>query len=206
MKTYHNSNQNNQKQPKNKKGLIAVVASLALIIIALAIVLPITLSGNDNPQQVVPGPGPDLPSSTDPVTYVSPLEESSVTNEYSMDTLVHSATLKRWMTHNGVDFKAEKGSKVRAIADGKVESVTNTNLDGNVIVISHDNGLVSIYKSLGEDIPVEEGDTVKAGDVIGYVDVTMMTEMQDGAHLHLEMTLDGKQVNPMDYLSMGDEK
>lgn len=198
METYHSK----QKQPKNKKGIIAGIVTLAVIIIALAIILPLTLK--PKPATVIPDP--DVPVTNDPITYVSPLEESSVLKEYNMDTLVHSATLKRWMTHNGVDLKAEKGSKVRAIADGKVEQVLNTNLDGNVVVISHKDGLVSIYKSLGEDITVEEGATVKAGDVIGYVDVSMMTEMSDGAHLHLEMTLNGNPVNPMDYLNIGDEK
>lgn len=195
MKTYHS------KKPANKKGIIATVASLAVVIIALAIALPLLLRNRSSVDPV-----PDVPATTDPVVYVSPLEQESLGKEFSVEELQYSKTLKNWRTHRGVDFMAEVGNNVRAIYDGKVENVSSTNLDGYTVTISHADGLVSVYKSLGEDIKVEVGDTVKAGDVIGTVGATMLTEEADGPHLHLEMTLNGNYVNPLDYISSGAEK
>ncbi|MBQ8716578.1 MAG: M23 family metallopeptidase, partial [Clostridia bacterium] len=60
----------------------------------------------------------------------------------------------------------------------------------------------TIYKNLSVTLPdsVKVGAAVKAGDVIGTIGESAMVEIADEPHLHLEMTVNGLQVDPTDYL------
>lgn len=132
-------------------------------------------------------------------TYSAPLVDYTVGKEASLTKLVYSSTLNQWRTHNGVDLMTSAGAEVKCIAGGKVEKVQETTLEGVVVTISHENGVVSIYKGLS-DVSVKEGDALTGGTVIGKVAENMMTEQNDGAHLHFEMTKDGKLVDPAAFL------
>ncbi|MCH5164699.1 MAG: M23 family metallopeptidase [Clostridiales bacterium] len=189
------------KEKKNRKSLLALIIGFVLIAIAIIITLCVTLSGpsQDVGGNVIP------PNNEQTEQYVMPLSEYTMGQDFS-DKLVYNQTLKQWRTHNGVDFIAEKGTPVMAILGGTVKSIENTTLEGTVITIEQSDGIITIYKSLSADVNVEEGATVKAGDVIGSVDVTMATEKKEGAHLHLEMKKDGAYLSPLDYLPDGSDK
>ena len=73
---------------------------------------------------------------------------------------------------------------------------------GNVVKLNVGNGMVVVYASLQNDIPVKVGDVVKKGDVIGKVGNTAKSEASDGAHLHLEVWLDDQNVDPSLYLDL----
>ena len=73
-----------------------------------------------------------------------------------------------------------------------------TTLEGTVITINHDNGITSVYKSLGS-ASVEAGARVAKGDAIGVAG-TMLTEIGDGVHVHLEMRSAGALVDPLEYV------
>ena len=121
-------------------------------------------------------------------TFMSPVAEYTLGMDYSRDSeyvLVFKKTLNEWSVHNGVDFLAEEGAAVVAICDGTVTSVRNEYGMGNIVEITHADGLVSSYFSLGDDIEVEEGDKVKKGDKIGSVSTSAAYECAEGAHLHL---------------------
>ena len=189
------------KEKRNRKSLLALIIGFALIAVAIIITLCVTLSGasQDVGGNVIP------PNNEQTEQYVMPLSEYTMGQDFS-DKLVYNQTLKQWRTHNGVDFMAEKGTAVMAILGGTVKSIENTTLEGTVITIEQSDGIITIYKSLNADVKVEEGATVKAGDVIGSVDVTMATEKKEGAHLHLEMKKDGVFISPLDYLPDGSDK
>ena len=121
---------------------------------------------------------------------------------YSRGKYYIKKTLNEWSVHNGVDFLAEEGAAVVAICDGTVTSVRNEYGMGNIVEITHADGLVSSYFSLGDDIEVSEGDKVKKGDKIGSVSTSAAYECAEGAHLHLEMKKDGKFVNPANYFDI----
>lgn len=189
------------KEKKDKKNLMALIIGIVLIACAIIITLCVTLSGQtqDVGGNVVP------PVNEQTEKYVMPMEQFTLGQGFS-DDLVFNQTLEQWRTHNGVDFIAEKGTKVMAILGGKVVDVENTTLEGTVVTIEQSDGVIAIYKSLSSEVSVKSGDTVKAGDVIGKVDVTMSTEKKVGAHLHLEMKKNGEFISPLDYLPYSSDK
>lgn len=145
------------------------------------------------------------PNKVEKPTFVAPIANYTVGMDYSRDSeyvLVFKKTLNEWSVHNGVDFIAEEGTDVVAISDGVVTSVRNEYGMGNIVEITHADGVVSSYSSLGDEIDVKEGDKVKKGDKIGSVSTSAAYECAEGAHLHLEVKKDGKYVNPANYFEI----
>ena len=98
--------------------------------------------------------------------------------------------------HTGVDFKVNVGSTVRAFKYGKVTFAGWDGAYGYKVVISHINGLQSVYAHLSK-ISVKRGQTVEAGKKIGK---SGRTGNATGPHLHFEIIKNGVQVNPVPYL------
>ena len=136
------------------------------------------------------------------VTPYMPVLNATIYKEYCGDKLTYNSTLKQWETHNAIDFQVANGSSVYSILDGVVEKVYTNVLEGTVVVISHDNGLVSTYGSLDSDASVSVGDKVSRGDEIGVVSSSATAESDAGAHLHFSMTDNGVKVDPASYLSI----
>lgn len=126
--------------------------------------------------------------------------EGEILREYAKEELVYSATLDEWITHNGIDIKAEKTSVVKASADGKVKSIKNDPRYGLTVVIEHANGFSSVYSNLLTAEFIEEGETVKQGQTIATVGNTATFEIADESHLHFEILKDNVQVDPELYL------
>lgn len=135
----------------------------------------------------------------EPSTWVWPVK-GELERDYAIETLSYDVTMKDWRTHDGIDILAEQGEVVRSAADGKVESITKDDLYGTTVVINHGMGIKSTYSNLAETPTVKEGDSVKAGDVIGSVGSTAICEVSQGSHIHVAMSKDGKSVNPTKYL------
>lgn len=138
------------------------------------------------------------------ITFISPIENPTLVEDFS-DTMVWSATLKRYESHKAIDYFAEEGTSVMAVYDGEVESVENDVIKGITVTINHGDGLKTIYNSLGEDVNVTVGDKVLKGQVIGSVSVSNRQEYKEGAHLHFEVSLNGEKVNPLKYLDVSDK-
>lgn len=128
--------------------------------------------------------------------YFMPLS-GEVIREFSVDTLIYDKTMDDWRTHNGVDISCAVGDEVKAIAAGTVESVIDDKLQGNVIIISHDGGLKSIYCGLAPNTTMAEGMAVEQGQVIGTAGNTMKTESLLEPHLHLAVMKDGDYIDPL---------
>ena len=106
-------------------------------------------------------------------------------------------TTGSWQTHNGTDIAAEMGTEVYAVSGGEIVSVTNDPLWGVTVVLDHHNGFTTKYCSLGADLPVQQGDKVDSGDVIGNIGGTADIESSAPSHLHIEMTHNGKFIDPL---------
>lgn len=123
-----------------------------------------------------------------------------VTCVFSMDELVESKTFGDWRTHSGVDLAAELGETVCVIADGTVSAIIEDPMMGQTVVVSHANGYASSYSNLDAQVLCAVGDSLKLGDVIGTVGNTAVAELLEPSHLHLELTLDNEQIDPMSVL------
>lgn len=97
--------------------------------------------------------------------------------------------------HNGIDFGAPYGTEVLATADGSVIFAGWNSGYGKMVIISHGNGLTTLYAH-NSKILVKKGDKVKRGQVISKVG---NTGRSTGPHLHYEIKLNGKRVNPNKY-------
>lgn len=139
-----------------------------------------------------------------PISFVMPVENATDIGEYS-EQMVFSSTMNRFTAHLAIDFFAPEGTDVVAVADGTVEKVETTLLQGTTIVINHGNGLKTIYNSLADGESVALGKTVKKGEAIGKVSVTNRQESKEGAHLHFQVEENGEIIDPAKYLQL-DEK
>ncbi|WP_298031497.1 M23 family metallopeptidase [uncultured Dysosmobacter sp.] len=105
------------------------------------------------------------------------------------------AQLEKMRFHSGIDIPAPEGEVILAAADG---TVTETGFDashGNYLVIDHGDGLQTLYAHC-RNVDVQEGDPVKAGEMLGAVG---KTGMATGPHLHFEVRQDGEIQNPVAY-------
>lgn len=99
--------------------------------------------------------------------------------------------------HAGLDISADRGTPVHATADGTVESAGYNGGYGNSILIDHGFGISTRYGHLS-GYAISVGQTVKRGQVIGYVGSTGHTT---GPHLHYEILLNGEPINPLRLLA-----
>ena len=97
--------------------------------------------------------------------------------------------------HSGVDIGASYGATVIAADSGTVITAGWVSGYGNCIVISHGNGVSTLYGHLSS-IAVSSGQSVSQGQTIGYVG---STGNSTGPHLHWEVTVNGERQNPLNY-------
>lgn len=96
--------------------------------------------------------------------------------------------------HKGVDFAAPSGTPIYAAGDGTIEKLGPYSSYGNYIRIRHSGGIRTAYAHMkGFKSGLKSGSRVKQGQVIGYVGTTGRST---GPHLHYEVMMSGKQVNP----------
>ncbi len=143
-------------------------------------------------------PEPEKPKAT---SFVAPLV-GAVAKGHSLEMPVFSATLNEWRVHTGIDIEAEADSPVYAGADGTVTNVFYDNYYGKSVEVTHPDGIVSVYSNLdGDTIAVKVGDSVKTGAKLGTIGDTSLTELADEPHLHFSVKVNGKAVNPLDYIT-----
>ncbi|MDD3653837.1 MAG: M23 family metallopeptidase [Desulfotomaculaceae bacterium] len=95
--------------------------------------------------------------------------------------------------HNGIDIAAPVGSPVRAVLDGKVKRLGESQTLGKYVLLEHVQGSFTLYGGLSR-YTVSDGQSVKAGDNIGEVGITSDVS---GGVLHFELREDNKLVDPL---------
>ncbi len=100
--------------------------------------------------------------------------------------------------HYGIDIVADKNEAIKATLDGTVIFSSWTLETGYTIGIQHANDLVSIYKH-NSTLLKNVGSPVKAGEAIAIIGETGF--LSTGTHLHFELWLDGKPVNPLEFIA-----
>lgn len=98
--------------------------------------------------------------------------------------------------HSGVDFGGGYGAPVYAAGSGTVIAASTRGGYGNCVIIDHGNGLSTVYGHLSR-IMVSEGQTVTSHQRVGSIGASGLAT---GPHLHFEVRIGGRAVNPMGYL------
>ncbi|MBQ7173780.1 MAG: peptidoglycan DD-metalloendopeptidase family protein [Clostridia bacterium] len=127
----------------------------------------------------------------------------SLSKTHSVDVQVFSKTMNEYRTHLGVDISTTEEADVRASADGVVQKVWEDPMMGQCVALTHAGECVTVYKNLAATLAegIEEGATVRAGQLLGKVGDSAMMEIAEEPHLHMEVTVKGLQVDPMEYFS-----
>ena len=194
----------NSLNVQKKKVVLSYIYATIVSLLIIACVTTIALinksstkpTANVNIEQTVP---------VSTTSYVVPMKNAIIQKDFSSSELQYNDTMKQWEIHKAIDFQATDDVNVSAVADGTVSNVYNNYLEGTVIEISHSNNMVTIYKSLAQDVNVKIGDRVTAGTVIGKASNTMAQELNSGEHLHFEVIVNGIKVDPNNYISLGDK-
>lgn len=113
--------------------------------------------------------------------------------------LRHSPFSKKLSKHQGIDFSVPSNSQIVATADGIVKSVVRTRTYGLMIDIQHNKRVTTRYAHLNK-ATVKPGDKVCRGEIIG---VSGSTGRSTGPHLHYEVRVDKKPVDPRLFLGVG---
>lgn len=120
----------------------------------------------------------------------APLNFSYISSSFN-PRRVHPV-LKRVRPHNGIDYRAPRGTPVYAAGDGKVIRSAYSKYNGHHVFIQHPNGIVTKYLHFTKR-KVKKGQRVRQGQVIGTVG---STGLATGPHLHYEFLVNGVHRNP----------
>ena len=125
---------------------------------------------------------------------------NDIIKDYSNGEMVQSKTMGDWRVHNGVDFGGATGNSVDAVADGIITKVYEDSFWGTVAEIDHGNGMTVKYCGLKNGSTLPENSRVTKGEKIGSLG-KIPVESADGDHLHVEVMVDGKTVDPLEALN-----
>ncbi len=129
----------------------------------------------------------------------SPLRYRRVSSRFSMSRW--QPILHYYRPHLGTDFAAAYGTPVRAIGDGVVTFAGRQGDYGNLVEIRHARGITTLYGHLSGFAPgIRAGAQVEQSETIGYVGATGLAT---GPHLHFEVRVRGRAVNPKTELGVG---
>lgn len=135
-----------------------------------------------------------LDTLTSSIPIMSPEYDVNITSKYGIRKHPRK---KKSKFHCGLDIQGSKNAPIYAAADGVVSTVGRRQAYGNLIEIKHSNKFVTKYAHL-KKIYIKAGDTVSKGQIIG---VQGNSGNSTGEHLHFEIWLNNKHVNPLDFLA-----
>jgi murein DD-endopeptidase MepM/ murein hydrolase activator NlpD len=124
-----------------------------------------------------------------------PVRQGAITSTFGYRTDPFTG---RTAFHSGMDFSGPEGEDIYAVAAGMVSFAGQKAGYGNVIEVTHGDGYVTRYAHASR-LAAKEGDMVAKDQVIAYMG---STGRSTGTHLHYEVLANGRQIDPMTYVSM----
>ena len=122
----------------------------------------------------------------------APLNYRHISSKFSHSRL--HPVLRIFRPHHGVDYAAPAGTPVSAVGDGKIVFSGHRGEYGKLLIIRHPNGWTTYYGHLSKFVKgIGKGKKIRQGQVIAYVGATGLAT---GPHLHYEMRIHNKPVNP----------
>lgn len=128
------------------------------------------------------------------VNFEKPIKEGNITSKFGYRI---SPITNKYSLHTGLDIAAPENTRIYSAYNGIVEKSEYHEINGNYIVIKHSDTLKTTYNHCNK-LLVKEGETVRKGDVIALVG---QTGYATGNHLHFEVLLNSKYINPLYVLS-----
>ena len=185
-----------------------VVPMLYTILIVLTIMIAVKLTYKEKPKEDT-----TLYVSEEPILETTPVvnDEVYVLNPYSGDDIKikinyynendsnetqEGSIIKyesTYLQNSGLTYESDNRFNVVAIIDGEVTKIYSNEMLGNVIEVTHDNSIKSIYQTVS-NIKVSEGQIVHAGDVIAESGTSKIFE--NGNYLYFEVIKDGSLIDP----------
>lgn len=182
------------------------------------------LPGKMKSVDAIGGPFEPIPSDADPATFkdgvkvalaqveqfralqktaaglplTTPMSKGSITSRFGVRT---DPFRRRPAMHTGIDFRAPSGQPARATAAGKVISAGYEGGYGNMVEIDHGGGITTRFAHLSKII-AKKGQTIAKGDVVGN---TGNTGRSTGPHLHYEIRVNGRAIDPMNFIRAGEK-
>ena len=120
----------------------------------------------------------------------------NVIRKYSMDSLVHYATLAQWKVSPAMLISAKEDEEVSSAADGIVTAIEETDETGITVTTSIGDGYNLVYAQLG-DLTIEVGDSIEKGQIIGKISKPTRFNSVEGSSLYLQLTKGEDTLNPM---------
>jgi murein DD-endopeptidase MepM/ murein hydrolase activator NlpD len=116
--------------------------------------------------------------------------------DYSMDEAVYYKTMQQYRYNPSLVVAASEGQTVTAAADARVKDIYNDTYTGKTICFDLGNGYELTYGQL-QNIKVNAGDRVSAGDVVGEVAEPTIYYTEEGTNIYYKFTKDGVPINPL---------
>ncbi len=127
-----------------------------------------------------------------------PLEGNVLLN-YSMDSTIYFPTLDQYQCNPAIVIEGAVNTKVYVAATGTIMDISTNEVTGCTVTQDLGDGYSAVYGQLKE-VTFQVGDTVKRGQVIGYVGEPTKYYSAEGSNLYFQLLKDGVPVNPLDYL------
>lgn len=167
---------------------------------------PPAVEDSQNEKPIEKPPIEDTATPEPKLSFIAPVA-GTVSKEHSLEMPVFSMTLGEWRVHTGIDISCDEGASVFASEAGVVSGIYSDPMLGYTVEITHKNDIKTRYSNLsGNAAELKVGDTVAAGDKIGVVGDSSISELADEPHLHFEVLLKGVKVNPLDYINEESKK
>jgi murein DD-endopeptidase MepM/ murein hydrolase activator NlpD len=129
---------------------------------------------------------------------MTPMSRASITSRFGVRK---DPFRRRPAMHTGIDFRAPSGEPAKATAPGRVITAGYSRGYGYMVEIDHGDGLTTRFAHLSK-IVAKKGQTVAKGDIIGR---TGSTGRSTGPHLHYEIRVNGRAIDPMTFIRAGEE-
>lgn len=170
---------------------------------------PVEAAADAPEVEKTPEPAPTVRPKYTPLPTLAPLVVSAlgtgvgcvwpvsgeVIRAHTPDSLVLWEALSCWKAHPGMDIAAKEDEGVLCVMDGMVEDITRDDLWGYRVKIAQSDGSVAEYAGIAVCL-LQIGQRVTRGQTVGTLMEAIPCEAELGAHLHLELTKDGEQVDP----------
>ena len=124
------------------------------------------------------------------VNFQNPIKEGNITSHFGYRI---SPITKEYSLHSGLDIAVPENSEIYSAYDGIVITAEYNEVNGNYIIIKHSDSLKTTYNHCNK-LLVREGEKIKKGEIIALVGATGYAT---GNHLHFEVILNSKYINPL---------